>query len=314
MKYHYVLESLERITDRNNTKGNSQMATELDYVPGKSILQDENAFSISPSGLGKFFSDSSSWYKENFQGIKTFGQSTSTILGTIVHYCAEQHVKGFPIDTKQIYQYLYEQCCHPFINGFHTSEAKAKSFLLSQARLEFDIEHILYQYPLMASVLIDKINTLEPTKAEEIVSTEITPGYWAAGSVDLLCGQDLYDYKTTSALSAPKSISYEHKLQLLTYAYAHIKNGNPIRSINIIYVTTNVTGRTGTSGKPLADYPATATILTHYITAEDIDFIESILKLVAETAEYVKANPNLAYIIFRDYRLKSIIPKIKFTF
>lgn len=287
--------------------------TDLDYVSGSTIIP-EGAFGISPSSLGKFFNEPYNWYRDTFLGEKSFTGSTSTILGTIVHYCAEQHVKGLPIDTMQIYQYLYEQCCHPFINGFPTSEAKAKSFLLSQARLEFDIEHILYQYPLMASVLIDKINTLEPTKAEEIVSTEVIPGYWAAGSVDLLCSQDLYDYKTTSSLSPPKSISYEHKLQLLTYAYAHIKNGNPIRSINIIYVTTNVTGRTGTSGKPLADYPATATILTHYITAEDIDFIESILKLVAETAEYVKANPNLAYIIFRDYRLKSIIPKIKFTF
>ena len=287
--------------------------TDLDYVSGSTVIP-EGAFGISPSSLGKFFNEPHNWYRDTFLGEKSFTGSTSTILGTIVHYCAEQHIKGLPIDKMQIYQYLYEQCCHPFINGFPTSESKAKSFLLSQARLEFDIEHILYQYPLMASVLIDKINTLEPTKAEEIVSTEIIPGYWAAGSVDLLCGQDLYDYKTTSSLSPPKSISYEHKLQLLTYAYAHIKNGNPIRSINIIYVTTNVTGRTGTSGKPLADYPATATILTHYITAEDIDFIESILKLVAETAEYVKANPNLAYIIFRDYRLKSIIPKIKFTF
>lgn len=287
--------------------------TDLDYVSGSTVLP-EGAFGISPSSLGKFFNEPHNWYRDTFLGEKSFTGSTSTVLGTLVHYCAEQHVKGLPIDQMQIYQYLYEQCCHPFLNGFPTSESKAKSFLLSQARLEFDIEHILYQYPLMASILIDKINTLVPTKAEEIVCTEIIPGYWASGSVDLLCGQDLYDYKTTSALSPPKSISYEHKLQLLTYAYCHIKNGNPIKSINIIYVTTNVTGRTGTTGKPLADYPATATILTHYITAEDIEFIESILKLVAETAEYVKANPNLAYIIFRDYRLKSIIPKIKFTF
>jgi len=287
--------------------------TDLDYVSGSTVLP-EGAFGISPSSLGKFFNEPHNWYRDTFLDEKSFTGSTSTILGTIVHYCAEQHIKKQPIDKNQIYQYLYEQCCTPFINGFPTSESKAVPFLLSQARAEFDIEHILYQYPIMSEVLIDHINSLVPTRAEEIVSTEIIPGYWAAGSVDLLCGQDLYDYKTTSALSPPKSISYEHKLQLLTYAYCHIKKGNPIRSINIIYVTTNVVGRTGTTGKPLADYPATATTLTHYITAEDIEFIESILKLVAETAEYVKANPHLAYIIFRDYRLKSIIPKIKFTF
>ncbi len=289
------------------------MSTELDYISG-SIAIPKDCFGISPSSLGRFFSEPHLWYREYFLDQPSFTGCTATVLGTCMHYVAECSVKNEEVDHLEIYKYIYEQCCRPSLSPFPNNLDEAQDFILENARPEFDIYHILDQYPTMSSTLLDTVATLKPTKAEELVAAEVVPGVWAAGSIDLQCGPNLYDYKSTSALSAPKYIEYKHKLQLLTYAYIKQKTGTPIKTINIIYVTTNQVNRVGTTGKPLADYPSTATILTHYVTAEDMEFIESLLKLVAETVLYVQANPSTAYLLFKDYRLKSEIPAHKFTF
>ena len=289
------------------------MATELDYISGSTAIP-KDCFGISPSSLGRFFSEPHLWYREYFLGQPSFGQSTATVLGTCMHYVAECSVKGKEVDHLEIYKYIYEQCCRPSLAEFPADLDEALDFILANARPEFDVYHIIEQYPIMSATLLDTIATLTTTKAEELVASEVIPGVWAAGSIDLQCDSAIYDYKSTSALSAPKYIEYKHKLQLLTYAYIKQKTGTPIKTINIIYVTTNQVNRVGTSGKPLADYPSTATILTHYVTAEDMEFIESLLKLVAETVLYVQANPSTAYLLFKDYRLKSELPTPKFTF
>lgn len=289
------------------------MATELDYISGSTAIP-KNCFGISPSSLGRFFSEPHLWYREYFLDQPSFTGCTATVLGTCMHYVAECSVKEKEVDHLEIYKYIYEQCCRPSLAEFPADLDEALDFLLANARPEFDVYHILEQYPIMSATLLDTVANLTPTKAEELVASEVIPGVWAAGSIDLQCGPHIYDYKSTSALSAPKSIEYKHKLQLLTYAYIKQKTGTPIKTINIIYVTTNQVNRVGTSGKPLADYPSTAAILTHYVTAEDIEFIESLLKLVAETVLYVQANPSTAYLLFKDYRLKSELPTPKFTF
>ena len=293
--------------------------TKLDYISGSTAIPTD-CFGISPSSLGNFFSEPHNWYREFFQGIKTFGQSTATVLGTCVHYIAECHVKGEEVDHLEIAKYIYEQCCHISLDDFPVELDEAHDFLHSNARLDFDIYHILEQYPIMSAALIATIDTLTPARAEELAAVEVIPGVWASGSIDLQCGTvegknvGIFDYKTTSALSPPKSIEYKHKLQLLTYAYIKTKLGTPIKTINIIYVTANQVNRVGTSGKPLADYPSVTNTLTHYVTQEDMEFIESLLKLVAETVLHVKAHPEQAYLLFKDYRLKSEVPKPKFTF
>ena len=289
------------------------MATKLDYISGSTAIPSD-CFGISPSSLGNFFSEPHNWYRQFSLDQPSFTGSTSTVLGTCMHYVAECSVKGKEVDHLEIYKYIYEQCCRPSLAEFPADLDEALEFILANAKPEFDVYHIIEQYPIMSATLLDTIATLTPTKAEELVASEVTPGVWAAGSIDLQCDSAIYDYKSTSALSAPKSIEYKHKLQLLTYAYIKQKTGTPIKTINIIYVTTNQVNRVGTSGKPLADYPSTATILTHYVTAEDMEFIESLLKLVAETVLYVQANPSTAYLLFKDYRLKSELPTPKFTF
>ena len=295
------------------------MSTKLDYISGSTAIPSD-CFGISPSSLGNFFSEPHNWYRQFFLDQPSFTRSTATITGTCVHYIAECHVKGEEVDHLEIAKYIYEQCCMPSLSDFPTDLEEAHEFLHSNAKLDIDIYYILEQYPTMAATLIDTIDTLTPTRAEELAAVEVIPGVWASGSIDLQCGTvegknvGIFDYKTTSALSPPKSIEYKHKLQLLTYAYIKTKLGTPIKTINIIYVTANQVNRVGTTGNPLADYPSVTSTLTHYVTQEDMEFIESLLKLVAETVLHVKAHPEQAYLLFKDYRLKTELPTPKFTF
>ena len=158
----------------------------------------------------------------------------------------------------------------------------------------------------MSQALIDYLsNNGLPQRSEEPIKAEIMPGYWAAGSADGVLGDCLVDYKSTSYLNPPTEIPQYYKYQLLTYAYIYNKMGIPINRIRIVWITNNVVGRiSDKTGKPMKDYPATVAACTETITNEDMDFIESILKLVAEKVAYYKAHPETAYLLFNDYRLK----------
>ncbi len=289
------------------------MKTKLDYISGQTIIP-EGAFGISPSGLSKFFSEPHNWYREHILGEQGFTGSTATYLGTIVHYCAECYVNKEPIDMMEICRYLYRDCFVGLRELPDTYDEAVEFLRLNCNNPNIDVPYILSQFEIMGSTLITSITKLRNVKAEEMVCAEVIPGVWASGSIDLQSPTDIYDYKTTSSLSAPKTISYEHKLQLLTYAWIKHQNGTPVKTINIIYVTNNQVNRYGANNKKLDDYPSTAVLLTHKITADDMEFISSLLKLVAESVEYVKQHPETAYLIFKDYRLKSEQPKQKFTF
>lgn len=293
------------------------MSTRLDYIPGSSIVP-QDVFTISPSSLGKFFDEPHTWYREHVLGERSFDQTTSTCLGTIVHFCGEDFILSGQVDRTEIYRYLYSVVCPTNSPEFPSTEPEMLSVLQSYKHVSIDIQHILNQYRPMGNALLDYIRKL-PKHAtlvsEQMVAAEIIPGFYVAGSCDLRQGSNLYDFKTTSALSAPSSISYGYRLQLLAYAYAFIKSGTPIHTASIIWITTNQVNRISPdTGKPMKDYPATCSVSKSIsIDEPSLEFIESILKLVAETVQFVLANPDKAYITFRDYRLKlSEIPQIQF--
>lgn len=293
------------------------MSTRLDYIPGSSIVPPD-VFTISPSSLGKFFDEPHTWYREHVLGERSFDQTTSTCLGTIVHFCGEDFILSGQVDRTEIYRYLYSVVCPTNSPEFPSTEPEMLTVLQSYKHVSIDIQHILNQYRPMGNALLDYIRKLPkhaPLVSEQMVAAEVIPGFYIAGSCDLRQGSNLYDFKTTSALSAPSSISYGYRLQLLAYAYAFIKSGTPISTASIIWITTNQVNRISPdTGKPMKDYPATCSVSKSIIIDEQsLEFIESILKLVAETVQFVLANPDKAYITFRDYRLKlSEIPQIQF--
>lgn len=293
------------------------MSTRLDYIPGSTIVPPD-VFTISPSSLGKFFDEPHTWYREYVLGERSFDQTTSTCLGTIVHFCGEDFILSGKVDRTEIYRYLYSVVCPSNSPEFPSLEPEMLSVLEQFSHATIDVQHILNQFRPMGNALLDYIRKLPkhaPLVSEQMVAAEVLPGFYVAGSCDLRQGSNLYDFKTTSALSAPSSISYGYRLQLLAYAYALIKSGTPVSTASIIWITTNQVNRISPdTGKPMKDYPATCSVSKSItIDEQSLEFIESILKLVAETVQFVLANPDKAYIVFRDYRLKqSEIPQIPF--
>jgi hypothetical protein len=118
-------------------------------------------------------------------------------------------------------------------------------------------------------------------------------------------GGVIVDYKTTSDKTPKNYIPMYYKYQLLAYAYIYNKMGIYVDRIRIIWVTRNDVGRISEkTGKPMKDYPSQAVEVTEQITETDLLFIESILKLISESAYTAIKHPELAYLIFKDYRLK----------
>ena len=296
------------------------MTTDLHYVSGQSIIPPD-AFGISPSGVSKFLDKTHEWYREMVLGEKSFTGSTSTVLGTCVHYCAEQYIKHKKVNYIEIYKYLYTQCCTPdpaieeqFLSyaPFELSASDESDIIAwlrkNSTNPDIDCNYILDQWRPMGQALISHlIKTGIPQQSEPMFCAEVIPNYWASGSIDAIKGDMIIDYKTTSEKSPKSYIPMNYKYQLLTYAWICSKNNIPIDRISIIWVTNNEVGRISeVTGKPLKDYPAQAVQVTEQITKADIDFIESILTMIASTVQASKDQPDLTWLLFKDPRLKAI--------
>jgi len=259
------------------------MQSRLDYVSGACVLPDGYKFKISPSAINKFFNKPHEWFRSEILGEDTFLGNTASVLGTIVHFCAEEYVKTKKVDVPEI-----------------------EKFLASNTNPDVDISYVAEQWKPMGQALIDYLREAGiPQRSEELIHTEIQPGYFVAGSADAVSGDCLVDFKTTSYMSPPTEIPQHYRYQLLTYAYIYNKLGIPINRIRIVWITNNIVGRiSDKTGKPMKDYPATIGVCTETITNEDLEFIENVLKLICETVEAYYNDSKLAYLLFRDYRLK----------
>ncbi len=265
----------------------------LSYYNGENEIP-AGTFRISASGVSRFFSETSNWWRENLLGEEGFTNSTASVLGTLVHRIAEQYAKNGTVtaqDKEEMEAYI-ESFTNPEYDTFNP---------------EIDASIIKYQYPIMGMALVnDYLIPNMPDQVEPFVYHEFKKGIGAGGSIDNVTGDCVVDYKTTGALNAPTSISFAYRLQLLTYAYLLRQQGTEISRIRIVYVTRNQVGRVSDkTGKPLKNYPCTVTTLTEQIEEKDFNYIEGILKLISESVEVWNKFPNSRYILAQDYRLKN---------
>lgn len=265
--------------------------TDLDYDDGSGVLP-EGAFRISASQFNGFMEYPHYWYREQVLGEDGFQGNTSSVLGTCVHYIAEMVGKGEHPDVEQIEQYITNQST--------LDDGKPNP--------DVDPDVVRDSYEQMATVLVnDYLLENMPTEVEPFVMHEILPGYFPSGSIDAINGDCITDYKTYSSKTKPKAIPKNYRYQLLIYAYICGMMGKDIQRIRLVYVNRPIDGRyiSEKTGKQCGKiHPPEVTVLTECIDSDDMDFIESLLKLCAESVETVKENPWLAYLIFRDRRLK----------
>lgn len=308
------------------------MTTKLDYVSGATILP-EGAFGISPSNISKFFDRPHQWFREQVLGEEGFTGSTASVLGTCVHFCAEEYAKTGKVDVDSIYKYIYKETCSNAsellfdevvkdIVDVEVRYEKWSDLILENCDNEdIDASIILEQWKPMGQGLINHLYAEGvPQRSEELVKAEVTMGklpdmitgpqgedsYWVSGSCDAVLNDNMIiDYKTTSDKTPKDYIPMHYKYQLLAYAYIYNKMGIHVDRIRIIWVTRNDVGRISPkTGKPMKDYPTQSVAVTEQITETDLLFIESILKLISESAHAAIKHPELAYMLFKDYRLK----------
>jgi len=252
-------------------------------------LPEGAKFKISPSAFAKFVTAPHNWYRSEVLKEDPFTHSTSTVIGTIVHYCAEMVSKNEMVDKGAIEDY---------INDFDLHD-------------DYEPEVVRVQYPMMAEELVNSyVLEHDMFEAETQHMLDIGDGYYAGGTLDRLEGAVddamIVDYKTYHSKTTPKTIPANYKYQLLTYASILRNKGyNPTR-IRLVYVNRNINGGLSEkTGKPLKSYPPTVTVLTETITEEDFDFIEGLMELCIDSLEATEKYPELTAVIWHDPRLKA---------
>ena len=251
-------------------------------------LPEGAKFKISPSSFSKFIQTPHIWYREQVLKENEFTHNTSTVIGTIVHYCAEMVSKGEMVDQDAIEDY---------IDGFDLHD-------------DYDPEVVRHQYPMMAETLVnDYVMEHSMLEAETQHITEIINKYYTGGTLDRLEGEKndcmIVDYKSYHSKTKPKTIPIYYRYQLLTYASILKKNGYCPTRIRLVYVNRYIDGGISEkTQKPLKSYPPEVTVITETITDEDIEFIDSLLELCVDSMEAALKHPELTHIIWHDKRLE----------
>mgnify|MGYP002640292142 CR=1 FL=1 len=259
----------------------------LDQLP-------EGHFKISPSSVANFFSEKTTWYRENLLGEpKKFTGSTSTVLGTCVHAAAEVvaniKISGEPYDSDGLHNAVED-----YIASYDDNE-------------EYDTSKIRGLWKNMAEALIkDYVLAANTIATENYISHEIIPGVWVGGTYDAITSSfpnddinnpqgvlTVRDYKTASI--KPSSFSYGYKLQAYTYAYILHQKGIKVSNVELCYTV-----------QPTKSNPGEYRTLNFTAPFDDqaYNFIEGILKLIAESVQCFKDWPDMQYLLACDYRLK----------
>lgn len=250
-----------------------------DYYDGSDVITADNGsadyFKISPSQAANFFSSTRQWYGENLLDEPGFSGSDSTVLGTIVHYFAEQaSLKIRPTDPDKL----------------------VSDYLDSQSVT--DRSEILSLWRDMSNTLIQGcIHGQRPPIATELfMFHKLLPGIYVAGTTDAIIdlgngSVSIRDYKTAS--TKPSGIPYNYRLQAHIYAFLATKAGYTVSQIELQYVT-----------RPTKTLPCRHFEFTEPFTSDDLQKVEGQLKLIAHSVQTWQQQPELRYLLAQDYRLR----------
>jgi hypothetical protein len=263
------------------------VVTELDYV--STPIPEGGIFKFSPSAFAKFVERPHQWYREQVLLEDVFEYNTASVLGTIVHYCAEKVAKNQDVDTDEIDRYI----------GKH------------EANEDYDPSIVRAQYTNMAERLVndyvlERIDNFFEVETQQCA--EVKDGFFAAGTLDVLEGEKndamLSDYKSYSSKTKPRNIPQHYKYQLLVYAWILTQLGYTVNRIRLVYINRHIEGEISEkTGKRMKSYPPEVTVLTEAIEKSDLDFIEGLLNLAVDSCLASDKHPELNHVIWHDPRL-----------
>lgn len=260
----------------------------FEYNTGKDITGD--AFRISASQVSNFLDNTNSWYREHLLGEGGFEGNTGSNLGTCVHGAIEMYINEGVVDWDIVHNYI-DSITDP----------------------EVDINLIHEQVEPMVNAALTYVDNYIPPKVEteKFVFHELIPNYGAGGSIDVLVGDTIIDWKTTSQKSPITKFSRNYWFQQLTYAYVLKQQGINVRYIKLVYITRNETGRVSEkTGKALKDYPSQIYEVVEEVTDEALEIVGNTLKLIAESVKTFNEHPELRHLLAQDWRLKINKPKL----
>ncbi len=243
-------------------------------------------FKISPSSFYLFHETPHKWLETQFFGDDVFKPNNGSCAGSLVHAHAEAYYSQEPITDAEIAEYL------------GTLHYRTDTFM-GNTFVALDPAVVAEKWKGMYNVLeMQYLDKVDIHSVEPYIFTETSDTTVLAGSVDMLRhdpmtgGLVVVDYKTCA--KQPKSAELKHKYQVQLYAHILTELGHNITGYEIVYVSDKQVLKTKTN-------PQTVKVYTFPFEPE---FIASQIKLVADTMDFFFNNPEHAYIIFKDYRLK----------
>ena len=250
------------------------------YYDGLDRIAEDNGstdfFKLSPSSAADFFLSTRQWYGQNLLGETYFTSSDSTILGTIVHYFAEQASLRLKPENpdKLVADYLSTQ----------KVESPAEIQALWKDMSNELIKGCIHGHP-------------KPLATEQFMFHKLLPGIYVGGTTDAIVDLgngtvSIRDYKTAS--TKPSGISYAYRLQAHIYAFlATHYLGHKVSQIELQFVT-----------RPTKTLPCRHFSFTEPFTEENLATITDQLQLIAESVDFWNKNPDLRYLLAQDLRLK----------
>ena len=269
------------------------MSSVADYYDGMQEIIDDSGnpdvFKISPSSIQDFFTETSRYYYEQVEGNeKAFQGSTSTLLGTLVHHCAEKTTAN---------------------PSYYITPEEIDEFLATQIDVEYDESTIKALLPAMAGTLIN--NTVsnpdwDVIESEQFNYAKLNDDVYIGGTFDCLRvdpavqgGLCVVDFKTAG--SKPSTLSQKYRLQAYAYAWMLREQGKNITSIELCYVV-----------RPTKTLPVRYFNFKEFYTDENHAYIGRILKLIADSISLYKHNPDLRRIIAQDANYEPTKPTVAF--
>ena len=251
-----------------------------DYYDGLDRIAEDNGsadfFKLSPSSAADFFLSTRQWYGQNLLGEPKFDVSDSTLLGTIVHYFAEQASLRLKPENpdKLVADFLSTQ----------KVESRAEIEALWKDMSNELIKGCIHGHP-------------KPLATEQFMFHKLLPGIYVGGTTDAIVDLgngtvSIRDYKTAS--TKPSGISYAYRLQAHIYAFlATHYLGYKVSQIELQFVT-----------RPTKTLPCRHFSFTEPFTEENLATITDQLQLIAESVDFWNKNTDLRYLLAQDLRLK----------
>jgi hypothetical protein len=276
---------------------------------------DPTVFRIQASSIASYADYTNKWFREKLLGESGFEGSTASVAGTCVHFLAQQFSTNgvvTPEDKEEVYEYI----------ALETSEMVDPDAVRTRITPMWSAlkEHLLTN----PSSLDEPLVTITTQEAGVVIGGSIdslvdltSPGTKYTSLDEVVASGHSFkivDYKTTSAKSQVAKFSKAYKLQLLTYAKVLKELGVRVTEIELCYITQEHIGEISEkTGKQLKSYPSQVYTLTEAVTDESIEFIESLIKIIAKSVTLFVTKPELRGIIAQDWRLMDHQAQLPFT-